>query len=134
VDPVALKRAQDEIRGWAVGHVPHATGQNLPVLPLEEWIRHQEGYCLQMVLVASMVLERHGIPHRVVNGALVYTTVKYYGGHVWIELADGRVLDPAWGVLEAPGAGPSYIPLGFGFGGGFRFPYSVFPYLELDPR
>jgi hypothetical protein len=113
-----------------VGERPLATGLRHPVVPLERWLEAGEGYCIQKALLGTLLLERAGVASRMVQGAVAQgpgTTT----GHAWIELGDGRVLDPAWGRLEAPGARDPAFPDRFRFGGSFRFANQCYPYLAL---
>jgi hypothetical protein len=115
----------------AVGDPALATGILHPVVPLERYLDVGYGYCLQRCFVESLLLERRSLSHRVVMGA----TIQGPGatsGHTWIELPDGRVLDPTWGLLEQKGPGDAAMPGSFGLAGGYRFANASFPYLALD--
>lgn len=113
----------------AVGHTPHSTGQQFPVVPLEKYLDAGQGYCIQKALLASLLLERCGVPHRLVNGAVSQGPGKSVG-HTWIQLADGRVLDAAWKQVGVPDTAGAPVPGFFRFGGSWRFENQTFPYLR----
>jgi hypothetical protein len=98
-----------------------------PVVALERYLEVGQGYCIQKSLLGSILLERCGIAHRVVMGATLQSGSKY--GHTWLELADGRVLDPTWEKIEPKG--PTHrLPRGaFSFSGELRFPDQSYPYV-----
>lgn len=124
--------AWDTFKGAAfepVGHAPHTTGQQFPVVPLEKYLDAGQGYCIQKALLASLLLERCGVPHRLVNGAVSQGPGKSVG-HTWIELADGRVLDAAWKQVAQPDTAGAPVPGFFRFGGSWRFENQTFPYLR----
>ncbi len=74
-----------------------------PVRAFEIALREGSGICIDMALLTSFVLERFGVPHRVVFGANVSKSADgSSGGHTWIELATGEVLDPTWKFRKAP--------------------------------
>jgi hypothetical protein len=109
----------------AVGHYPLASKVEHPVVPLENFLRVRYGTCLHQALFASLLLKKAGVPHRLVNGATRAV------GHTWIELGDGRILDPALGKLERPHpseAWPGWIK----YGDAVVFEDQVWPYLALD--
>ncbi len=124
--------AWDTFKGAAfepVGHAPHATGQHFPVVPLEKYLDAGQGYCIQKALLASLLLERCGVPHRLVNGAVSQGPGKSVG-HTWIELADGRILDAAWKQVGPRDTAGAPVPGFFRFGGSWRFENQTFPYLR----
>ncbi len=114
----------------AVGSPPYLTGVRFPVVPFERWLEVGQGYCLQKALLGALLLERAGVPCRLVQGAVAKgpgcTT-----GHAWIDLGDGRILDPAWGSLDRPTARDSQFPDRFRFGSSFRFENQCYPYLAF---
>lgn len=112
-----------------VGELPVLTGQTFPVVPLEKYLEAGQGYCIQKALLASLILERAGVPHRIANGA-VSKSPGVSTGHTWIELQDGRVLDPAWKQLGKPETQGAPVPGFFRFGGSWRFENQTFPYLR----
>jgi len=91
-----LKRKYKQAGDQQPGHEPIETRQTHPVVPLEEFMRVGHGNCVHKALTASLILSRLHIPHRLVNGATDES------GHVWVQLEDGRILDPTWQVLEKP--------------------------------
>lgn len=91
------------------GHYPLITNLSHVTVPLEWYLREGRGYCLQKVLFTSFLLKRLNIPHRIRAGGSTAA------GHMWIELDDGRHLDPTWNLLEKPteeGAPPGWFRLG----------------------
>jgi hypothetical protein len=115
----------------AVGHDPVPAGEDHPVVPLEKYLALGKRYCIHKAILAALILERCAIPHRVVNGA-VSTGPGTTTGHTWIELADGRILDPAWKLVAAPKSDGAPIPGFFQLGGWWRFENQSFPYLRLE--
>ena len=77
------------------GHYPLATRLENKVISLEDYLEIGHGNCVQKTLFTTLIARRLGIPHRMRAGASKST------GHVWIELADGRILDPTWEVVDA---------------------------------
>jgi hypothetical protein len=109
--------------------LPIATTEQRAVVPFERWLQHGKGYCIQKALLASFVLERFNIAHRIVHGATVSGMATT--GHTWIELQDGRVLDPAWALLANKGPRDPGFPELFLFGGSYRFASSRYLYLVI---
>lgn len=113
-----------------VGDLPLDTGAPFPVVPLERYLELGQGYCIQKALLAALILDRLEIPFRLVNGAVArgpgLTT-----GHTWLELPDGRVLDPAWRTLAPKGRPAADHAEWFSFGGSDRFANQRFPHLVL---
>jgi hypothetical protein len=112
-------------------HYPIASGEELPVVGLESYIALGKGYCLEKALLASLVLSRAGLRHRLVNGA-VSMAPGVSVGHTWIELADGRVLDPAWEIVEEPGRGHPIHADWIKVGGEWRYENQNYLVLELQ--
>lgn len=112
-DPAELTKLFSAAKDLPVGHYPLRSKQTQSVVALEEYLRTGYGTCLHKALLAALVLEKLKLPHRLVNGAM------RSGGHTWIELADGRVLDPSLSKL-VPAAGGAYI-----------FENQLWPYLAL---
>jgi len=97
-----------------------------------------KGVCLDMVLLASFILEDFKIPHRVIHGSLVAQhNPGEKGGHSWIELADGRILDVAWKTLGKVDESERHFYhkdwkfFGNSMGAQFRFSYEAYPILEI---
>lgn len=111
------------VKDAPVGQYPVRSRHGHPVAPLEDFLREGRGTCLHKAVLASLILEKAGLPHRVVNGATRKT------GHVWIELEDGRVLDPSLGKLASRTPAKS-LPGWSSYGGDvFVFENQVWPYL-----
>lgn len=96
------------------GHYPLETRLEHPVIALEEFLERGKGACLPKVLLTSLILHRLGIAHRITTGATEHD------GHSWIELADGRILDPTWKILERP-TREGALPGWFRFSGSFMY-------------
>ncbi len=113
-----------------VGHAPEAAGADYPVVPFENYIEAGQGYCIQKAVLAALILDKVGVPSKIVNGAVAQGPGKTVG-HTWVELADGRVLDAAWSRVSAKGPSPDGFPDRYRFGGSDRFANQSFPYLVL---
>lgn len=90
----------------APGHYPLATSLSHPAVPLESFLKAGRGACLPKVMLTSLVMKELGLEHRVRAGGTGDS------GHMWIELPDGRHLDPTWRLLQRPsraGAGPGWF-------------------------
>lgn len=104
-------------------------------VPFENIVELKKGLCLDMVLLASFLLENFNISHRVVFGSVL--SGNFVGqGHAWIELPDGRILDVAWNTLDYPQLGKSpgnanWIWFGNEKGFQYRYPYAFFPIISL---
>lgn len=101
-------------------HFPVASGQKLPVVGLEKYLEIGKGYCLEKALLASLLLSRAGIEHRLVNGAVSFSP-GHSIGHSWIELKDGRIFDPAWELVVQPTYGHPDHPDWIFVGNSWRF-------------
>jgi hypothetical protein len=105
------------------GHYPLKTGIQHPVVPLEAFLKQGRGACLPKVMLTSLVMKELKIPHRVRVGGTDSS------GHMWIELPDGRHLDPTWKLLKSPsarGAGPGW----FRFDQSYLYENQFFPVAE----
>jgi hypothetical protein len=112
-------------KDMSVGQYPIRSKRMHDVVPLEKFLNTGYGTCLHKALLASLLLTRHKIPHRLVNGA------NHANGHTWIELADGRILDPSLKKLEQQE--PSKAFEGWiKYGENSVFENQVWPYLSLD--
>lgn len=78
------------------GHFPLKTGLQQPSIGLEAFLKKGRGACLPKVMLTSLIMKELGIPHRVRAGGTDSS------GHMWIELPDGRHLDPTWQLLQKP--------------------------------
>jgi hypothetical protein len=113
------------------GDGPLETGASHPVVPLERYLELGQGYCIQKALLAALLLEHAGVPVRLVNGAVARSPGVTIG-HTWLELADGRILDPAWRTVSPRGPAHELHADWFAFGGSHRFANRHFPYLALE--
>ncbi len=100
-------------------------------IPYEEILSSKKGYCIEMVLLTSFLLESFEIPHRVVFGSVLKNDRKG-GGHTWIQLTDGRILDVSWNTVDFPKLNRHPIQkdwLWFGNAKGhqYRYEYNFFP-------
>lgn len=82
------------------GHFPVSTEFLFQTVKLEDLIRYGRGFCIHKVLVTSLMMKELRIPHVIRYGSTGNE------GHDWIELPDGRILDPTWMLLEKPQASP----------------------------
>jgi hypothetical protein len=105
-----------------------------PLKPFEQTINSGKGVCIDMALLASLVLEQFSIKHRLVFGS-VQNFYESGGGHTWIELPEGRILDVAWKTLAFPGQNRSGYSdwkfFGNQYGYQYRFAYSFFPLIKF---
>lgn len=115
--------------GGAEVGVPLDTGLSFPVVPLERYLEEGVGYCLQKALVAGFILEKLGFPYRIVQGANELGPGSS-SGHTWVEVPDGRVLDPTWAIVEKPTVYSEVLPERFKVGETFRFRSPTYPYLR----
>ena len=112
-------------------------GYRHPVRDFSASLAEGRGVCLDMVLLDSFLLERFGVPHRVVFGAIVSVGNEgQSSGHAWIELPSGEILDPTWKTLARPqaysGPHPDWVVFGNSIGLQPRFGYPSFPISGLD--
>jgi len=119
-----LKELYLAAKDLPVGQYPLRSKQSHAVVLLEEFLRAGYGTCLHKAILASLLLEKLNIPHRLVNGA----TQK--SGHTWVQLQDGRILDPSLKLLERPTLSQA-LPGYFKYGDTFAFENQVWPYLAL---
>lgn len=132
LNPFMKKAAAIEIFDF-----PVQTPVRHPITPLEKYLDVKKGYCLQVALLGSLILRELGVTHRLVNGAVVneqsnstFTT----GGHTWLTLADGTVIDPTWRVMEKPNLQHATNPNWIRVAGSWRFENDNYPALELFDR
>jgi hypothetical protein len=114
-----------------VGHAPEGAGVDYPVVPFENYLDAGQGYCIQKAVLAALILDKVGVPSRLVNGAVGQGAGRAVG-HSWVELGDGRVLDAAWGDLKQKGPAHADMPDRYKFGWSYRFNNQSFPYLVFD--
>ena len=112
-------------KDMTVGQYPLRSKTLDDVVPLEKFIEAGYGTCLHKALLASLLLTKLGIHHRLVNGATRLV------GHTWIELDDGRILDPSLEQLDHAETAKA-LPGWFKYGNTFAFENQVWPYLALD--
>lgn len=129
--PANYKEVQSIAGSQVVANPGTDTGSLFPVVPFEKYLEAGKGYCIQKALLAALVLDRVGIPFRIVNGA-VSSEPGESTGHTWIELVDGRVLDVAWESIAKKGAAHPTQPDWFRFGGSYRFEDWDYPMLVLE--
>jgi len=81
-----------------------ATGGSAPVVPLEFFLAVPERMlCFQHSWIASLILRELGLDHELVTGfAAGKLNDTRFIGHTWIQLPNGRYLDPQWMLLEMP--------------------------------
>lgn len=102
------------------------------MVPLERWIDLGLGYCIQHSLLAALVLQRVGVKARVVSGAIDQGPGRS-SGHTWVELLDGRAIDPGWRVITPKILNANDLfPNRFWVSDSYRFENTNFPYLVLD--
>lgn len=105
------------------GHYPLETTLTQPTVPLESFLLEHHGVCQQRVMLTSLILQRYGISHRLRAGGSGGGS-----GHIWIELADGRHLDPTWHLLEKP-TRQGALPGWFRISQTFLFRDQVYPFV-----
>ncbi len=116
----------------SIFHSPLALGEaRWPIIPLEKYFQANQGYCLQSAVAASLLLARHNIPHRLVNGANSIKAARN-AGHVWIELEDQRVIDPTWRLMANKIFKNPLHPSWFWFDRSYRFENQSYPALILS--
>jgi hypothetical protein len=109
------------------GTVAVPTGQRYPVIRFEDYFTRGNAVCIQKVLLAAFILERLRIPHKVVTGFTTAQPGAFKFGHSWIELADGRILDPEHKVMAWPTPHERY-PLLLKVGEHYRQANTHYPY------
>jgi hypothetical protein len=95
--PLALPPEFLEADSLPIGHYPLETNLRLPMVPLESFLWDRRGVCMQRVMFTSLLLNRLGLRHKLRAGGSGGGA-----GHIWVELPDGRHLDPTWHLLEKP--------------------------------
>jgi len=133
IDESAAKAAFAAHASGAVDGQVTSAGMDFPVVPFERFLEAGEGYCIQKALLAALVLERAGVPCRLVSGVVVRgpgNTV----GHNWVELQDGSIVDPArsWHEATAPVVNDPPYPRAFKVRGETRAVSATYPYLSLS--
>jgi hypothetical protein len=105
---------------------PLETNTLFQAVPIEWATPNDTSLCISKSLWTSLILNRLNIKHRIVNGATWVAPGLTYG-HTWIELNDGRVLDPEWETLETPTYDNNFIY----FNNKKRIQYHNYPILEI---
>ncbi len=101
----------------------------------EKVIESKKGYCIEMVLLTSFLLESFGIPHRVIFGSVLEND--FMGsGHTWIQLNDGRIMDVSWNTLDKPILNhhlfqKNWLWFGNEKGYQYRYEYDFYPIISL---
>ncbi len=128
---VAFSQLAHLIRGLPIGQW-YETKIFQPIERFENILDRRSGVCIDMALITSLMLERFSVPHRLLFGS-VQSYGEVGGGHTWIQLADGRILDVAWKTLAQPDIirADGWQYFGNQYGKQFRFPYSFFPIISL---
>ena len=126
--------AMNQAASQNIFDMPIAAGISHQVIPLEAYFEARRGYCLQQALFTSLVLDDLGIAHRFVNGAVSFGPGST-GGHAWVEMANGMILDSSW---ERFGPAKHDVPGfsdWFSFQGSLmrapRFEYATYPVVVL---
>ena len=91
-----------DLRFSSLDHEALASQHTLEVIPLEKNIECGQGCCLHQSILASILLKAFGFKNRLRFGATTSDPAFGTSGHVWIELEDGRILDPTAWLLEKP--------------------------------
>ncbi|MEO5666705.1 MAG: hypothetical protein ABIR96_01465 [Bdellovibrionota bacterium] len=104
-----------------------------PTLPFEYYLAHpSQTLCFHNSLLASLILQRLGIPHNMRAGFTSdfkppYSTT----GHTIILLADGRILDPTWNFVKRIKSRSDHSDWISGSTWWWK-PYAHFPFLILE--
>jgi hypothetical protein len=104
-----------------------------PSLPFEHYLAEPSNtMCFHNAMLASLILQRVGVPHRLRTGFASFNAPSYANtGHTVIELLDGRILDPTWGILKSIERHPEH-PEWISGRAWWWTPYAHYPYLVLD--
>ncbi len=98
----AASREFSDFSGKGIGPAVFDLGQKKAVTPLEfHFTKDACGMCIHNALITSLLLQEAGIPHRFRAGFASYSGPSYQNtGHSFLELSDGRILDPTWNFLK----------------------------------
>jgi hypothetical protein len=103
--PVPGRSSQIDLRQYPIDHAPIPGRFSLPVIPLEKMVARAEAYCMGQALLAWIVLRSYDIGCRPLFGAN-WVRDNQIVGHSSVELADGRIVDPAgWVIIPTPALG-----------------------------
>jgi hypothetical protein len=108
------------------GHFPIPVAAKHQSIAFERLIKYGRGYCIHKVLLTSLIMKELKIPHSVRFGSTGFN------GHSWIELTDGRILDPTWNLLMYPQASE----MGFGWsklGNTSVYQFNFYPFAVWNP-
>jgi hypothetical protein len=108
------------------------TGQNKELVPFEYFFTQPScTMCIHNALLSSLILREARIPHKFRTGFGSFSGPSYSNtGHSFIELEDGRILDPTWNFLKKQKQHPQY-PEWIEGAGWWWTSNTHFPYLEL---
>ena len=76
-----------------VGAYPLATNILQPTMPVEDFLSYGQGNCVPRTILTTLIMKRLGLSRRLRAGATQTS------GHMWLELPDGRHLDPTWQIV-----------------------------------
>lgn len=79
------------------GHFPIPVPKKFHTAYFESLIDYGRGFCVHKVLLTSLIMKELNIPHSIRFGSTGPI------GHNWIQLPDGRILEPTWNLLVRPG-------------------------------
>lgn len=104
-DPILLSSSKglptyDEVQyvgNLPAGHFPIPVPKKFHTASFESLIEYGRGFCIHKVLLTSLIMKELGIPHSIRFGSTGLS------GHNWIQLTDGRILEPTWNLLVRPG-------------------------------
>jgi hypothetical protein len=104
-----------------------------PSLPFEHYLAEPSNtMCFHNAMLASLILQRVGVAHRLRTGFASFNNPSYINtGHTVIELSDGRILDPTWGILKTIERHSEHREWVSGRAWWWT-PYQHYPYLVLD--
>jgi hypothetical protein len=132
LSPAAQRVFQNFIGKEISGNI-WPTDDMRPSLPFEHYLAEPSNtMCFHNAMLASLVLQRVGVAHRLRTGFASFNSPSYLNtGHTVIELVDGRFLDPTWGILK-PIKRHSEHPEWISGGAWWWTPHAHYPYLVLD--
>ncbi len=81
----------------STGHFPIPVPKRFQTISFESFIEYGRGFCVHKVLLTSLIMKELDIPHSIRFGSTGLV------GHSWIQLPDGRILEPTWNLLVKPG-------------------------------
>jgi hypothetical protein len=122
-----------DFRGKDISGDVWASSETRDAVPLEAFLADsRDTMCFHNALLASLLLQRVGVPHRLRAGFASFGRPSYdTTGHTIIELADGRILDPTWHLLKKKKPHADY-PGWIEGDGWYWTDYDHYPYLILE--